>query len=219
MSRNEKDDFKSATVSLLAKRVGHKCSNPDCRTPTSGPATDSSAANLGVAAHMTAASPGGPRYDVALSSDQRSAGENGLWLCQQCSRLIDVDPGSYGVARLRDWKEFAESAASLELRGFDVVQSRSFPKLETMMPALISEMRQDLIGNPFTRELIAFSKKWTYSGSEKSIFTYFKEDHEHLLNKLHICINYKAIVEITFNSVDRFKISEDFAEYLLGTRY
>ena len=219
MSRNERDDFKSATAILLAKRVGHRCSNPACRTPTSGPTIDATAANLGVAAHITAASPGGPRFNPSLNGDERSASENGIWLCQQCSRLIDVDPGSFSVQTLHDWKQLAEATAYLELRGFDVVQSRSFSKLEALMPDLISEMRADLAGKPFTREIISFSKKWSYNGSDKSIFTYYKEDHEHLSNKLDICVSYGAIFNITFNSVDRFKISEDFAEYLLGTSY
>ncbi len=66
------DDFSHETKELLAKRVGHQCANPNCRLPTSGPATDSKkSVNVGVAAHITAASPGGPRYDSALSTEQR----------------------------------------------------------------------------------------------------------------------------------------------------
>jgi hypothetical protein len=45
--------------------------------------------NVGVAAYITAASPGGPRYDPALTTDQRSGGENAIWLCQTCGKLVE----------------------------------------------------------------------------------------------------------------------------------
>jgi hypothetical protein len=46
---------------------------------------------LGVAAHITAASPDGPRYDQNLSSEQRKSPDNGIWLCQNCAKLVDND--------------------------------------------------------------------------------------------------------------------------------
>ena len=55
-----RDDFDKETKETLARRVGYLCSNPSCRKPTSGPQTDpAKAINLGVAAHITAASLGG----------------------------------------------------------------------------------------------------------------------------------------------------------------
>jgi hypothetical protein len=78
-----RDDFKSPTKDLLARRVGYRCSNPGCRQPTCGPqAGPKGTINIGVAAHITAASPDGPRYNPQLTSEQRNASENGLWLCQ-----------------------------------------------------------------------------------------------------------------------------------------
>ena len=74
-----RDDFTSGTKDLLAKRVGFKCSNPGCRQPTSGPQADpAGAVNIGVAAHVTAASPDGLRYDAALTPEQRRAADNGI---------------------------------------------------------------------------------------------------------------------------------------------
>ena len=58
-----RDDFKADVKDLLAKRVGMRCSNPNCRRPTSGPQdAPEKALNIGVAAHIAAASKGGPRY-------------------------------------------------------------------------------------------------------------------------------------------------------------
>jgi len=85
-----RDDFDQKTKDVLYKRVGGKCSNPTCGQETSGPHTDEKKAiNVGVAAHITAASVGGPRYDPPLSQEERISPDNGIWLCQVCAKLID----------------------------------------------------------------------------------------------------------------------------------
>lgn len=82
-----------------------------------GPQIDSDkSVNIGVAAHITAASPGGPRYDGSLSPEERSSPENGVWLCQNCAKLVDNDPRQYPSDVLSDWKIEAETAAKLEIQ-------------------------------------------------------------------------------------------------------
>jgi hypothetical protein len=106
------DDFSEAVKRALAARVGHLCSNLECRALTSGPQEEpTKAVNLGVAAHITAASPGGPRYDSKLSAEERSGHENGIWLCQNCAKHIDNDPARFTVDVLRKWKAGAEAEA------------------------------------------------------------------------------------------------------------
>jgi hypothetical protein len=106
------DDFSDAVKKTLAGRVGHLCSNPQCRALTSGPQEDpTKTVNVGVAAHITAASPGGPRYDSKLSAEERSGHENGIWLCQNCAKLIDNDPARFTVDLLRKWKSEGEAEA------------------------------------------------------------------------------------------------------------
>jgi hypothetical protein len=69
-----RDDFSKETKDILAKRVGLQCSNPNCRRPTSGPQTHPrKAVNIGVAAHICAAAPGGPRYDTRMTEEDRCA--------------------------------------------------------------------------------------------------------------------------------------------------
>jgi len=80
---SNRDDFTERTKQLLAKRVGFRCSNPNCRAATSGLSDDPlKVINLGVASHITAASEGGPRFDPNLSADNRCDLSNGIWLCQ-----------------------------------------------------------------------------------------------------------------------------------------
>lgn len=107
-----RDDFAHAIKNTLAARAGHRCSNLDCRAPTSGPQADEQkAVNLGVAAHIAAAAEGGPRFDPTLTPAQRASIINGIWLCQNCAHEIDVDELRYSVARLYHWKLGAEHAA------------------------------------------------------------------------------------------------------------
>lgn len=113
-----RDEFSKQTVNVLSKRVGVRCSNPTCRKLTTGPRTDSRhIVNIGVAAHITAATEGGPRFDGALSTEQRQSPDNGIWLCQNCAKLIDNDPARYTVDLLASWKKVAEAAALTELEG------------------------------------------------------------------------------------------------------
>jgi len=113
-----RDEFPPGIKELLSKRVGNRCSNPNCRQLTSGPQEDpNKALNVGVAAHITAASPVGPRYDSAISSEQRKSAKNGIWLCQKCAKLVDNDPSRYTIEMLINWKTIAENAALDEVEG------------------------------------------------------------------------------------------------------
>ena len=109
-------EFSIQVKDTLAKRVGMRCSNPNCRQLTSGPQEDPARAiNVGVAAHITAASRGGPRFDPSMSKKQRESPENGIWLCQNCAKLVDNDEARYTVGLLRRWKELSEEAVRLAI--------------------------------------------------------------------------------------------------------
>jgi hypothetical protein len=111
-----RDDFMPDVKDILAKRVGMRCSNPNCRQPTSGPQEDpSKVLNIGVAAHITAASANGPRYDKNLTAQERGSLENGIWLCQNCGKLVDNDARQYPTDMLRRWKQLSEEAARLSI--------------------------------------------------------------------------------------------------------
>jgi hypothetical protein len=106
------DDFSEPVKRALASRVGNLCSSPECRALTSGPQEDpAKALNIGVAAHITAASAGGPRYDPELLPEERSGPSNGIWLCQNHGKMVDNDPARFTVELLREWKATAEADA------------------------------------------------------------------------------------------------------------
>ena len=211
-----RDDFRAPVIRTIAQRAGYRCSNQSCLRPTIGPDGSEKSASIGVAAHITAAAEGGPRYDAALTADERASAENGIWLCQTCSRLVDVDLGSHSEEQLREWKSLAEMRAYLGIRGFAIVVSRNFEKLEQKMPELVTEMRADIRSAPFTREFIIGSKRMSYNGDPRNpIFSYHFEDHKDLKPMLKVMENYGAIIETTYNNADRFEFTEDFAEYLL----
>ena len=119
---NQRDEFSLKTKEILAKRVGTLCSNPGCSVPTYGPNADpGKSTNKGVAAHIKAASPRGPRYDPNMTAEERSSIENGIWLCESCAKLIDTDEKRYSIDILRDWKLKAEARAQKALENPRIV--------------------------------------------------------------------------------------------------
>ena len=111
-------EFAARTKETLAKRVGFKCSRPDCGRPTAGPheADPGKWQCIGEAAHIEAAAIGGKRYNPSMDDDARRSAANGLWLCRSCHTLIDADDVTYTVAELRKWKRLAEEKAKNELK-------------------------------------------------------------------------------------------------------
>ena len=115
-----RDDFPEKIKSLLRDRVGGFCSNPNCRITTIGPNDNpNKKTSIGQAAHITAASPNGPRYNDSLSKDERGSYDNGIWLCNNCAKCIDADPERYTVALLRKWKADAEHEQYCRLIGIE----------------------------------------------------------------------------------------------------
>ena len=119
MTESNRDDFSPSVIAALAKRCGYLCSFPDCNAATIGPSNEGSEkiSNVGVACHISAAAPGkgSRRYDPLISSVERSAIENGIWMCQTHSKLIDTDEELYSVQTLKSWKEIAEKKAQFFL--------------------------------------------------------------------------------------------------------
>ena len=102
MAMSNRDDFSQKTKAALASRAGYRCSLPNCRAQTIGPdRTPDGSLSIGVACHIHAASPNGPRYDPGQSPEERASIDNGIWCCATCSRIVDGDESAFTAEELR----------------------------------------------------------------------------------------------------------------------
>lgn len=111
MARSKnRDDFTKEVKRILRDRVSGHCSHPDCDAPTvAGKVGDPNKAySTGRAAHICAAAPGGPRYDINMSPEERSSINNAIWLCAHHANEIDLDEVRFPATLLHEWKDAAE---------------------------------------------------------------------------------------------------------------
>lgn len=145
MDVSNRDDFSPKTKRSLAERVGILCSNPGCQAPTSGPQiTNAKSMNVGVAAHITAAAQDGPRYDPTLSTDERTDITNGIWLCQNCAKLVDNDPNRYSAYLLHRWKSAAEQKALERIGKTAPEREKAFEVIDKWMSIAYAE-KSDIV--------------------------------------------------------------------------
>jgi hypothetical protein len=107
-----RDDFPKPIIDLIQKRAAFICSNPDCRCLTIAPSKKEERELLyvGCVAHITAASVGGPRYNPALTPEQRADVSNGIFLCSTCATMIDKNGGKdFPAELLNEWKKKHEA--------------------------------------------------------------------------------------------------------------
>ena len=134
MTIETRDDFPNSVKRVIAQRVNHRCSNPTCGAHTSGPQVDpDKSLNIGVAAHITAAAPGGPRYNASLSEEDRKSPGNGIWLCQNCAKLVDNDPLRFAEGLLRNWRRTAEQHALRQIGIRSPFDNTDAPELDVFV--------------------------------------------------------------------------------------
>ncbi len=115
-----RDDFSKKLKQKLAERASYICSSPACNRITVGPVTANPllSTKTGVAAHICAAAPGGPRYDMSQTPAERVGIANAIWLCATCATLIDKNNGKdYPANHLRRWKRDHEELIKTCLEG------------------------------------------------------------------------------------------------------
>lgn len=124
-----RDEFPAPVRRALALRANYRCSFPGCSKPTSGPSdeADDAVTNIGVAAHISAAAPGGPRYRAEITSEQRRSIANAIWLCRNHGELIDEDTSRYTEQDILDMKIAHEEQLRSEVSGLiNNPEARSF---------------------------------------------------------------------------------------------
>jgi hypothetical protein len=104
---------------LIESAAGHQCSFPACNRRTSGPGpTSEHLSNSGYAAHIYAASRGGPRGQGGLSEAELKGAGNGIWLCGRHAKLVDNNKGNaYPPETLHSYKALHEARVLLEHEG------------------------------------------------------------------------------------------------------
>ena len=132
----------------LALRAAHFCSNPHCLKLTAGPRRGPDRGlGTGHAAHIRGASDKGPRYDAAQSVAERTAIENGVWLCRECGDIVDKDEVGHPPELLEAWKCNHETMiAEVRLQGYsrslELLRSdRAQPGLAARIVGLFEDRR------------------------------------------------------------------------------
>ena len=166
-----RDNFTRQTAAGLAKGVAYRCSNPECGQITvASNANQDGIVTIGVAAHVHSASPGGPRFKPAQPSEERRSKENGIWLCQNCARLIDVDPVKYTAEALLEWKRDAQKRAFRD----HLTSGTKSPTSQTPAPPLSDTFAK--VHKAAELDLEAFKR--TPIWSETSIELFLRPDDE-----------------------------------------
>ncbi|WP_156480504.1 hypothetical protein [Aquipseudomonas alcaligenes] len=154
---SDRDEFSAPTKRALAERSGFRCSYLGCSNATIGPSEESetAVARTGVACHITAAAPGGKRYDPTLSPTERSSISNGIWMCQTHSVEIDRDEARYTSTLLNHWKNISESRADYaKNHGWDIFDKYPFLHIDSLanidLALTKSPSSNSLIGNAIT---------------------------------------------------------------------
>ena len=223
-----RDEFYQKAKIMLSMKTGMTCSNPDCRIFTGGPDE-----NIGVAAHISAASQKGPRYDPALSVKQRRSYENGIWLCQKCAKLVDsrVCEAQYPRTLLEVWKQIAENRAiayvgktSPFLSDYRLVSKEHGRLLELSSLTNDYQLFESISGQPYTysttstvREQVAThqSPKTVFDWASEIIISCWEEGDTELLG---ICA---VLISTSFQqwhpSKETLKKLKDLCEHELST--
>lgn len=135
-----RDNFSQPVKNELSLRAAHFCSNPKCLRLTAGPRSNNlRGLPTGHAAHISAASAHGPRFDPTQSEGERSSAANGLWLCRECGDLIDKDASGFTVDMLRAWKRNHEAMIA-EVRQKGWSQSIELLRSSQMSPGTAREV-------------------------------------------------------------------------------
>ncbi len=197
MNGRKDNDFNNKTKKLLAESVGYHCSNPECRVLTIAKRSDDlKSICIGIACHISAASSKGPRYNDAISSVERSSYSNGIWLCSNCSKLIDTDVSNYSVDTLKYWKEIAENDAYAKISSQVNLDSQ-----DTCLMKLEIEHENDIYNIIQDIKSILNSCRSTFSWDDKSelkLYSWLEEYNEEDLIDLEfktLCIIRKNLVE------------------------
>ncbi|HTJ71324.1 MAG TPA: hypothetical protein VL551_27535 [Actinospica sp.] len=98
-------NYPSSVVTGLVLMSQGTCYFPKCSEPLVRLDEGTPVNNFEIA-HVRAAKPGGPRYDAAMTNEQRDAFPNLVLLCLVHHKVVDrVRPQDFPTSTLQQWKE------------------------------------------------------------------------------------------------------------------
>ena len=113
--------FLEPTKTKVLKRAGYTCSFPKCDLRLVGPHSDADGKgtiSTSEVSHIRGARPAeNNRFDVNMTSEERSHHSNAIALCRNHGKLIDSDEDTYFVKLLHDWKDAHEEKIRLMQSG------------------------------------------------------------------------------------------------------
>lgn len=109
MHSKSRIEFNDPIKRKLRERVAYMCCNPLCRVLTVKPnSSNDGIVRSGKASHIFSAAETGPRSNHGKDPKFIGSFDNGIWLCDKCSREIDDNEAKYPSTLLLKWKNDSE---------------------------------------------------------------------------------------------------------------
>jgi hypothetical protein len=113
------------TYVMLWGRAAQRCAFPDCRLSlVSDPTETDDESLIGEVCHIVGQSTAGPRGEFELPVTQRDKYSNLVLLCRNHHKIVDDQPLTYTVDRLREIKKNHEKWVAESLQGFDPTEQK-----------------------------------------------------------------------------------------------
>ena len=125
-------------MKLLYGNAAGLCAYPNCPASCLVESTEKDdAKNIGEISHIVAHNDGGPRSDPDFPMDKRDCYANWILLCPTHHKLVDVQPNTFTVADLKQWKTAHEQRVR-ELTRREI-SNVTFAELEIVCKAVLSQ--------------------------------------------------------------------------------
>lgn len=101
-------EYKRSTIRRLDTLSGNRCAAPDCERSLIARDNNTIVSKI---CHIEAASSEGPRFNAAMTDDDRRHYSNLILLCDECHSIIDNKENEerYPVELLKEWKSAHEA--------------------------------------------------------------------------------------------------------------
>lgn len=158
--RNKAREPKPSTVRRLDTLSGNECACPTCTKKLIGEDNKSIISKI---CHISAASPGGPRYNPLMTDEQRRSFDNLILLCDEHHIIIDNkdNEAEFPVELLKKWKRDHESMCFKKTSGKFLLSKH--PLALNKVINFISERMADVADLPETENAPNTDVKISYN--------------------------------------------------------